>query len=121
MFLVKNGEIKVKASTHSTRIGLEWRGLEYDTAEWTVDKIWTRSGQWINSQRLDLMNLDLRRVTSMDEFMRDETVTIKEVWLEPTRVNESGKSKWGAILARWSKEGSSGSAERGGDDAPGGA
>ena len=53
--------------------------------------------------------------------MGGETVTIKEVWLDPTKVNESGKGKWEAILARWSKEGSSGSAERGGDDAPGGA
>ena len=121
MFLVKNGEIKVKPSTHSTRISLEWRDLEYDIAEWTVDKIWTRSGQWIKSQRLDLMNLDLRRVTSMDEFMRGETVTIKEVWLDPTKVNESGRGKWDAILARWNKEGRSGAAERGGDDAPGGA
>ena len=49
MFLVKSGEIKVKASTHSTRISLEWRDLEYDIAELTVDKIWTRSGQWIKS------------------------------------------------------------------------
>ena len=107
MFLVKSGEIKVKASTHSTRISLEWRDLEYDIAEWTVDKIWTRSGQWIKSQRLDLMNLDLRRGTSMDEFMRDETVTIKEVWLDRTKVNEPGRGKWEAILARWDKEGSS--------------
>ena len=106
MFLVKSGEIKVKASTHSTRISLEWRDLEYDIAEWTVDKIWTRSGQWIKSQRLDLMNLDLRRVTSMDEFMRGETVTIKEVWLDPTKVNESGRGKWDAIIARWNTEGS---------------
>ena len=67
------------------------------------------------------MNLDLRRVTSMDEFMRGETVTIKEVWLDPTKVNESGRGKWDAILARWNKEGRSGAAERGGDDAPGGA
>ena len=44
--------------------------------------------------------------------MGGETVTIKEVWLDPTKVNESGKGKWEAILARWSKEGSSGSAER---------
>ena len=43
----------------------------------------------------------------MDEFMRDETVTIKEVWLDPTKVNEPGRGKWEAILARWDKEGSS--------------
>ena len=58
--MVKNGEIKVKASTHSTRISLDRRGLEYDIAELTVDKIWTRSGQWIESQRLEFMNLDVR-------------------------------------------------------------
>ena len=52
------------------------------------------------------MNLDLRRVTSMDEFMRSETVTIKEAWLDPTRVNESGRGKWDAIIARWNTEGS---------------
>ena len=43
MLLVKNGEIKVKASTHSTRIILDQRGLEYDIAELTVDKIWVES------------------------------------------------------------------------------
>ena len=43
MLLVKNGEIKVKASTHSTRISLDRRGLEYDIAELTVDKIWVES------------------------------------------------------------------------------
>ena len=94
MFLVKNGEIKVKASTHSTRIRFDWRGLEYDIAELTVDKT------------LDFMNLDLRLMTSMDEFMRSETVTIKEVWLDPTKVNESGRGKWDAIIARWNTEGS---------------
>ena len=51
------------------------------------------------------MNLDLRRVTSMDEFMRSETVTIKEAWLDPTRVNESGRGKWNAIIEHWNTEG----------------
>ena len=48
MLLVKNGEIKVKATTHSTRINLEWRGLEYDIAERILDS---------GSHRLELMNL----------------------------------------------------------------
>ena len=92
MLLVKNGEIKVRASTHSTRINLEWRGLEYDIAEWILDG---------GFHRLELMNLDLRRATSMDDFIWSETVTIKEVWLDPTRVNESERGKWNAIIGRW--------------------
>ena len=35
----------------------------------------------------------------MEDFIWGETVTIKEVWLDPTRVNESGRGKWDAILA----------------------
>ena len=33
-------------------------------------------------------------------------MTIKEVWLDPTRVNESGRGKWNAIIAHWNTEGS---------------
>ena len=101
MLLVKNGEVKMKANTHSTRITLEWRGLEYDVTEWIVCKNWTRSGQWITTHRLELMNLDLRRATSMDDFIWSETWTIEEVWLDPTRVNESERGKWNAIIGRW--------------------
>ena len=104
MLMVKNGEVKMKASTHSTRITLEWRGLEYDVAEWTVCKNWTR-GQWIMTHRLELMNMDLRRATSMDDFLWSETWTIEEVWLDPIRVNESERDKWNAIIGRWEKEG----------------
>ena len=105
MLLVKNGEVKMKANTHSTRITLEWRGLEYDIAEWIVCKNWTRSGQWITTHRLELMNLDLRRATSMDDFIWSETWTAEEVWLDPTRVNESERDKWNAIIGRWETEG----------------
>ena len=104
MLLVKSEEIKVRASTHSTRISLAWRDLEYDIAEWTVGKIWTRSGRWITTQRLEFMNLDLRRATSMDEFMRSATVVVKEIWLDPTRVTEPGRGRWGAILAHCIRE-----------------
>ena len=104
MLMVKNGEVKMKASTHSTRITLEWRGLEYDVAEWTVCKNWTR-GQWIMTHRLELMNMDLQRATSMDDFLWSETWTIEEVWLDPTRVNESERDKWNAIIGRWEAEG----------------
>ena len=96
MFLVKNGEIKVKPSTHPTRVSLEWRDLEYDIADmWTMDD---------GSKRLDFMShLDPRRATSMDEFIRDGTAA--EVLIDPTKVNEPGRDKWEAILARWDKEG----------------
>ena len=104
MLMVKNGEVKMKASTHSTRITLEWRGLEYDVAEWIVCKNWTR-GQWIMTHRLELMNMDLQRATSMDDFLWSETWTIEEVWLDPIRVNESERGKWNAIIGRWEKEG----------------
>ena len=50
------------------------------------------------------MNLDLRRATGMDEFMRSAAVMIKEVWLDPIRVTEPGKGRWGAILARCIRE-----------------
>ena len=98
MFLVRNGEIKVKPSTHPTRVSLEWRDLEYDIADmWTMDD---------GSKRLDFMShLDPRRATSMDEFIRDGTVKVNEVWIDPTKVNEPGRDKWEAILARWDKEG----------------
>ena len=98
MFLVKNGEIKVKPNTHPTRVSLEWRDLEYDIADmWTMDD---------GSKRLDFMShLDPRRATSMDEFIRDGTVKVNEVWIDPTKVNEPGRDKWEAILARWDKEG----------------
>ena len=93
MFLVRNGEIKVKPSTHPTRVSLEWRDLEYDIADmWTMDD---------GSKRLDFMShLDPRRATSMDEFIRDGTVKVNEVWIDPTKVDEPGRDKWEAILAR---------------------
>ena len=96
MVLVRNGEIKVKPSTHPTRVSLEWRDLEYDIADmWTMDD---------GSNRLDFMShLDSRRATSMDEFIRDGTAT--EVLIDPTKVNEPERDKWEAILARWDKEG----------------
>ena len=34
-----------------------------------------------------------------------ETWTIEEVWLDPTRVNESERDKWNAIIGRWETEG----------------
>ena len=100
LLLVKSEEIRLRASTHSTRISLAWRDLEYDIAEWTVGKIWTRDGRWVTTKRLEFMNLDLRQATSMGEFMRSATVLVKEIWLDPTRVTEPGRGRWGAILAQ---------------------
>ena len=100
MLLVKSEEIRLRASTHSTRISLAWRDLEYDIAEWTVGKIWTRGGRWVTTKRLEFMNLDLRQATSMGEFMRSATVLVKEIWLDPTRVTEPGRGRWGAIIAQ---------------------
>ena len=51
------------------------------------------------------MNLDLRRATSMDDFIWSETVTTEEVLLDPTRVNESERGKWNAIIGHWNTEG----------------
>ena len=77
-------------------MSLEWRDLEYDIAY-----MWTRGD---GSNRLDLMShLNSRRATSMDEWIRDGTAT--EVLIDPTKVNEPGRDKWEAILARWDKEG----------------
>ena len=41
----------------------------------------------------------------MDDFIWSETWTIEEVWLDPTRVNESERDKWNAIIGRWETEG----------------
>ena len=63
------------------------------------------------SSRLDFMShLDSRRATSIDEFIRDGTAN--EVLINPSKVNEKGRDKWGAILARWDKETADGSAPR---------
>ena len=84
-------------------MSLEWRDLEYDIAY-----MWTRGD---GSNRLDLMShLNSRRATSMDEWIRDGTAT--EVLIDPSKVNEPGRDKWDAILARWDKETVDGSAPR---------